>query len=29
MKSDSMAKNDTKEIDFARKHEEDLRRLRD
>ena len=28
MKSDSMAKNDTKEIDFARKHEEDLRRLR-
>ena len=23
-----MAKNDTKEIDFARKHEEDLRRLR-
>lgn len=28
MKSDSMAKNDTKEIDFVRKHEEDLRRLR-
>ena len=28
MKSDSMAKNDTEEIDFARKHEEDLRRLR-
>lgn len=28
MKSDSMAKNDTKEIDFTRKHEEDLRRLR-
>ena len=28
MKSDSMAENDTKEIDFARKHEEDLQRLR-
>ena len=28
MKSDSMGKNDAKQIDFARKHEEDLRRLR-
>ena len=28
MKSDSMAKNDAKQIDFTRKHEEDLRRLR-
>lgn len=28
MKSDSMAENDAKEIDFARKHEEDLQRLR-
>ena len=28
MKSDSMGKNDVKQIDFTRKHEEDLRRLR-
>ena len=28
MKSDSMGKNDAKQIDFIRKHEEDLRRLR-
>ena len=28
MKSDSMEKNDAKQIDFTRKHEEDLRRLR-
>ena len=29
MKSDSMGKNDAKQIDFTRKHEEDLRRLGD
>ena len=28
LKSDSMGKNDAKQIDFTRKHEEDLRRLR-
>ena len=28
MKSDSMGKKAAKQIDFARKHEEDLRRLR-
>ena len=28
MKSDSMGKNDAQQIDFIRKHEEDLRRLR-